>query len=97
MSCNFCTHPYTCIGIDYHFERSELYLTTSNRQILKYDVILTFDDEEIPQLELASPTSTVLVTRPVGVALGSIAVDWISNDLYWIEATGGDGSRVSYV
>ena len=46
-----------------------------------------------------SPTQilgfTSLMTRPVNVALGSVAVDWVHNDVYFVERqVGSSTSRV---
>ena len=70
-------------GIDFHFERSELYLTTSN-EIRKLNFNLTKTGEGVVISLL--PGETVLVSRDA--TLGAIAVDWLNNHLYWIEYSG---------
>ena len=74
------TPPHT--GIDYHFYREEIYTTTQSGLINQHTLDVTSDDAGVT--DLTAVNSTLLVNRS-GNDLGSIAVDWVEDDLYWIE------------
>ena len=80
-------------GIDYHFYHNETYFTTEERKIKKLTIEPTTNmDGTIAALDLIS--TDVLLNRPAEVSLRSIAVDWVNDELYWIENLEGDTSRV---
>ena len=75
-------HTTTHTGIDYHFYREEIYTTTQSGLINQHTLDVTSDDAGVTGLTVVN--STLLVNRS-GNDLGSIAVDWVQDDLYWIE------------
>jgi len=78
---NTTADPVT--GIDYHFYRGEIYTTTLGRNFNRMEVNLTSDAGGL-ELQIVSGF-TSLFTRPVGVSLGSVAVDWVHHEVYFVE------------
>ena len=74
-------------GVDYHFHREELYLTLSNGNILQYDISVPVTSTGTLMTSLIPPP-TILYTAGEGNTLGSITVDWLYDDIYWIENEG---------
>ena len=73
--------------MDYHFHREELYLTLSNGSILQYDISVPVTSTGTLMTSLMPPP-TILYTAGEGNTLGSITVDWLYDDIYWIENEG---------
>ena len=95
MSSYKCTCTCTCsnakslyvTGVDYHFERNELYLTLTDK-IQHYDVSVTETGTGTLEIALLNMNSETLYTAPSGNTLGSITIDWVYNITYWIEFEG---------
>ena len=84
-----------CTGIDYHFYRNEIYFSQTNRVISRLNVTFTVDSFGKPSFSYIAPSGDILIgPRPAEVTLGSLAVDWIRDDLYWVETEDVSTSRV---
>ncbi|XP_064404176.1 proto-oncogene tyrosine-protein kinase ROS-like isoform X2 [Halichondria panicea] len=75
------SHTATITGIDYHFHRGQIYFTSADLSLYRVNVTLSSDS-----LSLLNPSApeVILADRPAD-SLGSVAVDWIYNEIYWIE------------
>ena len=81
--------PRFVSGVDYHFHREELYIALSNGSIVQY--ILSVSAQPNGDLIISIvPPAVLLYTAIEGNVLGAIAIDWLFNDMYWIEFEGSE-------
>lgn len=91
VTCIYFPVPSLPIDIDYDYRRSNIYVTTTNQSIVRYNVGVVENDG---MLTLTHNETTTLYYGLGNVT--SIAVDWVNDNLYWIVYTyGNDMSQVS--
>ena len=81
MVCIYCT-----TGVDYHFNKQELFVALSSGIILSYNLSVSETDTGTLSIGANPPHSTVYTNE--GSMLGSITVDWLNDTIYWIEYEG---------
>lgn len=75
-------------GVDYHFHRGEIYLTLSNGSIQCYKVSIVEKGTGELNITLLNEPPTIVYTTLGDNTLGNITVDWLNNNIYWIEFEG---------
>ena len=81
-------------GIDYHYNRREIYVTLNDSTIVRYSVDISLMEES--STFTLTHTNTEVIFSQLGDGLGAIAVDWINDLLYWVQYDGSQ-SQVSRV
>ena len=80
--------------IDYHYSRSEIYVTLSDSTIVRYSVNISLMEES--STFTLTHTNTEVIFSQLGDGLGAITVDWVNDLLYWVQYDGNQ-SQVSRV
>ena len=78
------------LGMHYDYNRQRIYLTTSKMEIRQLNLSLS---SGLPNLNVTVLNDQVLFNRTG--TLTNIAVDWINDELYWVESNPQGACQVS--